>query len=189
MQQHYWEEKVDYEVVVSKGFTDLKQSAYTAPAGEAPLDFRQSPADKSNMAKYVFGGFSRCLFSSQKFHSESERILAVILDRESKKWFKPAKGQFQIFYQSGADHHPEYQPDFVAETDAAIYMLEPKAKNQMGEADVLAKRDAAVKWCRHASTHAATCGGKPWKYALIPHDAIAENMTLARLVGQFGTTS
>jgi type III restriction enzyme len=59
----------------------------------------------------------------------------------------------------------------------------------MGEADVLAKRDAAVKWCRHASTHAATCGGKPWKYALIPHDAIAENMTLARLVGQFGTTS
>jgi type III restriction enzyme len=114
--------------------------------------------------------------------------MAVILERESKKWFKPAKSQFQIFYKSGADH-PEYQPDFVAETDNAIYMLEPKAKNQMGDADVLAKRDAAVKWCRHASTHTATCGGKTWKYALIPHDAIADNMSLAGLVSQFGTTS
>ena len=188
MQKHYWEEKVDYEVVVSKGFTDLKQSAYAASASESPLDFRQSPMDKSNMAKYLFNGFSHCLYPVQKFHADAERILAVILDRESKKWFKPAKGQFQIFYKSGADH-PEYQPDFVAETDAAIYMLEPKAKNQMGDADVLAKRDAAVKWCRHASTHAATCGGKPWQYALIPHDAIAENMTLTGLASQFAITS
>jgi len=31
-----------------------------------------------------------------------------------------------------------------------------------------------------------TCGGKPWPYALIPHDAIAENITLDWLVAQFG---
>lgn len=187
MQQHYWEEKVDYEVVVSKGFTDLKSSAYAASATEPPLDFRRSPTDKSNMAKYLFGGFTRCLFSAQKFQSESERILAVILDRDAKKWFKPAKGQFQIFYKSGADHL-EYQPDFVTETDGAIYMLEPKAKNQMADADVLAKRDAAVKWCQHASEHAATCKGKPWKYVLIPHDVIAENMTLSGLVSQYAAS-
>ncbi len=187
MQKHYWEDKVDYEVIVSKCFTDLKSSAYAASASEPPLDFRQSPTDKSNMAKYLFGGFTRCLFPAQKFQSESERILAVILERESKKWFKPAKGQFQIFYKSGTDHL-EYQPDFVAETDTAIYMLEPKAKNQMSDADVLAKRDAAVKWCEHASTHAATCGGKPWKYALIPHDVIAKNMTIDGLVSQYVIT-
>lgn len=187
MQQHYWEEKVDYEVIVSKGFTDLKSSAYAASATEPPLDFRQSPTDKSNMAKYLFGGFTRCLFPRQKFQSESERILAVILDRQAWKWFKPAKGQFQLFYKSGTDHL-EYQPDFVAETESEIYMLEPKAKNQMGDADVLAKRDAAVKWCQHASTHAATCGGKPWKYVLIPHDAIAENMTIGGLVSRFVVT-
>jgi hypothetical protein len=28
--------------------------------------------------------------------------------------------------------------------------------------------------------------GKSWKYVLIPHDAIAENMTLSGLVSQFG---
>ncbi len=76
---------------------------------------------------------------------------------------------------------PEYQPDFVAETKSTIYMLEPKARNQMTDADVLAKRDAAVKWCRQASDHAATHGGKPWVYALIPHDLIDENMTLEGL--------
>jgi type III restriction enzyme len=187
MQRHYWEDDgVDYEVKINKGFSELKPSNYSATAGEPPLDFRQSPEDKSNMARYLFGGFNRCPYPVQKFHSESERILAVILDREAEKWFKPAKGQFLIFYKSGADH-PEYQPDFVAETKDSIYMLEPKAKNQMEDADVLAKRDAAVKWCQQASAHTATYGGKPWKYVLIPHDAIAGNMTLAGLASQFGT--
>jgi len=61
-------------------------------------------------------------------------------------------------------------------------MLEPKARNQMEDADVLAKREAAIKWCEHASAHAATYGGKPWKYALIPHDRIAANMTITGLI-------
>jgi type III restriction enzyme len=182
MQQHYWEEVVGYEVVVSKGFTGLKPSAYAASATTPPLDFRQSPTDKSNMAKCLFNGFQRCLYTVQKFQSDAERILAVILDREANRWFKPAKGQFQIFYKSGAEHL-EYQPDFVAETADTIYMLEPKAKNQMEDSDVLAKQDAAKKWCERASAHAATCGGKPWKYALIAHDQIAANMTIAGLVG------
>jgi type III restriction enzyme len=185
MQDHYWEEAVGYDVVVSKGFTDLKQSAYTASAKEEPSDFRESPTDKSNMAKYLFRGFKRCLYPVQKFQSEAERILAVILDRDTEKWFKPAKGQFQIFYKAGADQ-PEYQPDFVAETKSTIYMLEPKAKNQMEDSDVLAKRDAAVKWCKQASDYAATYGGKPWKYLLIPHDVIADNMTIVGLAGAFG---
>jgi type III restriction enzyme len=181
MQQHYWEEAVGYEVIVSKGFTDLKPSAYSSSATTPPLDFRQSPADKSNMAKYLFTGFQRCLYPVQKFQSEAERILAGILEREANRWFKPAKGQFQIFYKSGADHL-EYQPDFVAETADAIYMLEPKARNQMEDSDVLAKQDAAIKWCEQAGAYAVTCGGKPWKYALIAHDQIATNMTIAGLI-------
>ena len=48
------------------------------------------------MAKYQFGGFKRCLYPVQKFQSDAERKLAVILEREASKWFKPAKGQFQI---------------------------------------------------------------------------------------------
>lgn len=181
MQEYYWEdEEVEYEVVVSKGFTELKSSAYTAAATEDPLDFKVSPKDKSNMAKYLFGGFRRCLYPVQKFDSEAERILAVILDRDAEKWFKPAKGQFQIFYKLGADH-PEYQPDFVAETSDAIYMLEPKKRTALTDADVVAKKDAAEKWCKNASDYAAKHGGKPWHYLLIPHDTIAENMSIEHL--------
>jgi len=184
MQEHFWEEAVDYEVVISKGFTELKPSAYTASATEPPLDYRVAPADKSNMAKYLFGGFERCLYPLQKFQSDPERKLAVILERESLKWFRPAKGQFQIYYKKGADH-PEYQPDFVAETDKLIYMIEAKRVDQMGDAEVLAKRDVAVKWCKQASQHVLTYDGKPWQYLLIPHVAIAGNMTLEGLALQF----
>lgn len=136
------------------------------------------------MSKYLFGGFKRCLYPTQKFHSDAERKLAVILEREALKWFKPAKGQFQIYYKWGADN-PEYQPDFVAETQDRIFMMEPKASNQMTDAEVLAKRDAAVRWCQQATGHTSGHDGKPWAYVLIPHDVIAENMTLDGLMRQY----
>lgn len=185
MQAHSWEDVVDYEVVVSKGYTEFKSSAYTFAVNEPQADYLVSPADKSNMSKYVFGGFKRCLYPVQKFDSEAERVLAVILDRDAAKWFKPARGQFQIYYKQGADHL-EYQPDFVAETDAVIYMLEPKASNQMSDVIVLAKMDAAIQWCKNASDYALANGGKAWRYVLIPHTSIAVNMTLDGLAAQFG---
>jgi type III restriction enzyme len=40
-------------------------------------------------------------------------------------------------------------------------------------------------WCKHASAHAAEIGGKPWKYLLIPHDAIDELKTLIGLVAKY----
>ncbi|MFM2169469.1 MAG: hypothetical protein RIS79_3840 [Verrucomicrobiota bacterium] len=180
MHKHFREEVVGYDVVISKGFTELKDSAYTAKHGEPPLDYRHSPADKSNMAKYLFGGFSKCLYPVQKFDSDAERRLAKILETDALKWFKPAKGQFQMFYRDGADQR-EYVPDFVAETETVIYMLEPKAKNEMEDPIVLAKKLVADNWCLNASNYNAKHGGKPWKYALIPHDIIADNMSLERL--------
>ncbi len=184
MQEHSWEDEVEYDVKVSKGYMELKPSAYTYSVNQPLADYRVSPSDKSNMSKYVFGGFNRCLYPIQKFASEGERVLAVILERDAEKWFKPAKGQFQIFYKQGADHL-EYQPDFVAETKDAIYMLEPKASNQMEDAIVLAKKESAIKWCKNASDYSSANGGKPWRYVLIPHTAIAVNMTVDGLAGQF----
>jgi len=185
MQSHHWEEAVGYEVKVSKGFTELKESAYSYSVAEPPADYRISPEDKSNMARYLFSGFERCLYPVQKFDSEAERRLAAILERDAMKWFKPARGQFQIYYRHGADYL-EYQPDFVAETANAVFMLEPKASNQMEDSIVLAKKAAAVKWCLNASSHAQSYSGKSWRYVLIPHNEIAVNMTLAALAERFG---
>ncbi len=187
MQEHYWEDKVNYDVRISKGFSQLKSRAFIRIAGDPVLDHRHSPPDKSNMARYLFGGFRRSLYAEEKFQSDPERKLSVILEREAKRWFKPAKGQFQIYYRWNSEH-PEYQPDFVAETEDTIYMLEPKAKNEMNDPQVMAKSEVAVTWCQHASQNAAKHGGKPWKYLLIPHDAISENMTLEGLAGRFAVS-
>lgn len=186
MQAHQWEQATGYEVRVSKGFIELKSSACTANADEPPHDFRQTVDDKSRISRIVFRGFARCLYALQKFQSDAERRLAVILDREAHKWFKPVQGQFPITFKMDVEYH-DYVPDFVAETTGKIYMLEAKARNEMTDADVLAKKDAAILWCTHATTHAISNGGKPWIYLLIPHDAIAENMTLGGLVNRFAT--
>jgi type III restriction enzyme len=161
MQEHYWEESSGgYEVKVSKGYTDLKPSSYTYQVNEPLADYRVAPADKSNMAKYLFGGFERCLYPVQKFDADAERKLAAILERDAIKWFKPARGQFQIYYRNGADHL-EYQPDFVAETADTIYMLEPKMRKEMDDPIVLAKKDAAINWCENATSHVNSHGDSP----------------------------
>jgi type III restriction enzyme len=184
MKKHFWEDdKVEYKYEIRKGFTTLKESAYTTNASNI-LDYRISPPDKSNMSKYLFTGFSKCLYTEQKFQSEAERVLAIILERDAIKWFKPARGQFQIYYKWDGDYL-EYQPDFVAETKDIIYMLEPKNRDEIDNPQVIAKKDVAVKWCEYASEHMLKHNGKPWVYVLIPHDAIAENMTLKGLAGRF----
>lgn len=39
----------------------------------------------------------------------------------------------------------------------------------------------------YKSTSAAKNGGKPWKYLLVPHDVVAENMSLVRDRGSKST--
>ncbi len=185
MQPHYWEDPVEYEVVVGQAFGDLKPSAYTTAANQPALDFRSPPPDKAHISRYLFSGFRRGLYELEKFQSDPERQLAEILDRDATKWFRPRQGQFQLYYRDGADQR-EYQPDFVAESISEVYMLEPKAANQLDDPTVQAKRAAAERWCQHASDYATKHGAKPWRYVLIPHDAVRGNMTLAGLVAKYG---
>lgn len=95
-----------------------------------------------------------------------------------------AGGQFQLFYRRGHEQ-AEYQPDFAAETGEAILMIETKAENELGDAEVLAKRDVAVLWCGRATEYTATYAGKPWRYLLIPDGAVLQNATLPWLDQQY----
>ena len=122
----------------------------------------------------LFGGFKKCLYPLQKFDSDTERRFAVLLERDAETWFRPVKGQFQLFYKYGAKQ-PEYVPDFVAESGDTLYMVETKARSDMDDAEVRAKAEAAARWCDHASKYAQKNGGKTWKYLLIPHDEINES--------------
>lgn len=178
MMTHFWEEATEYEVQVSRGFTELKPCNYTATAGQTAHHFRETVTETSRIKQMLFGGFARCLYPLQKFDSDTERRFAIILERDALKWFKPAKGQFQIYYKLGTEQ-PEYIPDFVAETDATIFMVETKARADINTQEVQAKAAAALRWCKHASDHAANVGTKPWKYLLVPHDEVSESKQLA----------
>ena len=183
MQEHFEEKATAYEVHVSKGFMTLHANNYSAPAGETERDFRVPVAEKQDIRKMLFAGFGKCLYRIQKFDSDSERRFAMILenDKEVMKWFKPAKGIFQIHYASEAS----YEPDFVIETKTAKLLCEPKAAKEMGAEDVQAKAKAATEWCAHATAHEKQYGGKPWIYLLIPHDAIADNKNTQGLTATY----
>ena len=194
MMAHFWEEVTEYEVQVSRGFTELKPCNYTATAGQVATapgglatftpsmgitahHFRETVTETSRIKQMLFGGFARCLYPLVRFDSDTERRFAVILERDAVKWFKPAKGQFQIYYKLGIEQ-PEYIPDFVVETDTGILMMETKARSDIDTQEVQAKAAAAARWCEQASVYAAEVGAKPWKYLLLPHDEIIESRQL-----------
>lgn len=194
MMAHFWEEATEYEVKVSRGFTELKACNYTAAAGRAAIApgdyaafipslgitahyYRETVTETGRIKQMLFGGFERCLYPLQKFDSDTERRFAILLERDALKWFKPAKGQFQIYYKLGGEQS-EYIPDFVAETETQILMVETKARGDIDSQEVQAKAAAAARWCQHASDHAAEMGAKPWAYLLLPHDEIVESKRL-----------
>jgi type III restriction enzyme len=183
MQKHAWEQASSYEVVVSQGFSEVRPQAFAAPSDAEVRDHKIPIEDKSNIRNMLFGFFDKCLYPTQKFDSDPERRFASLLERDAtvEKWFKPGKRVFLIRY--GRDSN--YEPDFVVETQTEKLLCEPKRADQVSETKVLAKARAAALWCQHASTHEQSHNGKPWRYLLISHDVIADNMTLQGLPNSY----
>jgi type III restriction enzyme len=185
MQGHFVESATAYEAHVTKGFHTLRANNYAASSTDDGRDFRITlpEGQKSLIGSMVFQGFRKCLYPKQKFDTDSERRFAVILENDDfvVKWFKPGKGDFQIHYT----HDDSYEPDFVVETTTGKFLCETKRATEMTDEIVLAKADAAATWCQHATAHAEQSGGKPWRYILIPHDQILDQMTLAGLAARY----
>ena len=120
----------------------------------------------------LFGGFERCSYPVQKFSSDSERMFASLLEKDldAVKWFKPTRDQFAISYRDASGK----------------YIVEPKQASLINDANVQAKKSAAVTWCQNATEHELKNGGKAWAYVLVPHTAILPSATLKGLVQQYG---
>jgi len=116
-----------------------------------------------------------------KFDSKTEKDFAWILedDKPVLKWLRPAEKQFHVYWNHNSRR---YHPDFVVETGSAIYMVETKKESDVDSSDVQEKARAAVQYCTHATEFTTRNGGKPWKYVLIPHNAVKINMSVDRLV-------
>lgn len=186
LRAHRVERPADFVPEVREGWTKLHGIDRTAPVHEPVRSFRATVNDKYRIRQMRFGGFSgKSLFREQMFDSDGERRFAVLLADESDpslKWFRPGRQDIHIFWN--ADQR--YEPDFIVETAARKLLVEVKAEDDVDDADVQGKARAAVLWCSHATAHAATFGGKPWQYVLVPDSAIVPTADLAGVVARYG---
>lgn len=120
--------------------------------------------------KVLFEDVRKGVFSSVKFDSKPELILARILEREEEviKWLKPAPTEFELYYNEGKT----YEPDFVVETKKEIFLVEVKGEDKLDDMDVIAKKERAIDYCRVVSKWARENGYKEWKHVFIPSQEI-----------------
>jgi type III restriction enzyme len=185
MMRHYEETPTRYRARVSKGFQVLEPLTFKVSDPSAVRDFREPVVPPSDTRRHVFGGFRKCAYPHQSFQSDEERRFAVLIDSihepDVMRWVKPGRKQFRIEYR----RTERYEPDFVVETTTEKLIVEIKARRELEDETVKAKALAARTWVGHANAHAKTYAGKPWRYVLVPHDAMLENVSLNGLAARF----
>lgn len=181
MMQHFRLHEPEYIKPNVRAFTKIEDWNFTTLVNSGRKDYRDESFPAVQVPKYVFGGFEKSCHFEYKFDSRTEQTFAFILenDKDVIKWLRPAPNQFRIYWQH---NNRIYEPDFIAETQECIYMIETKASNAVDVSEIQAKAQAAIKYCKYASEYTAEHGGKPWKYVLIPHDIVAKSNSFKRLV-------
>lgn len=157
---------------------------YSKEKDDEILNFKETVSPKLLTTK-VFNGFTKSCHDKYKFDSIPEKRFSEIIENENKviKWLRPASKQFNIWYNNNSDR---YVPDFVAETENTIYLIEIKAENELEDRIVKMKEEAAINYCKNATEINKARKEKAWKYALIPHDKTDTNMTFMKLVTEYG---
>lgn len=180
---------IKWEGKVKEGFFPLKDQLIPAPK-EGHFRHYSRSVDKLKIREMVFEGFQKSLYSLVKFDSDSERVLAVILEKDSivQKWLKLQRGTFSLINYMPDDRHPNcrnYEPDFIIETKTKKFLCEVKRYSEIKADVVTAKADAASYWCYLANQYSQTPQIQPWSYLLIPHDILKLSMTVDGLAEQF----
>lgn len=186
MTPHFYLNDKSFEKPEVKPFKSIYPHNLAKITGDVVHNLSETISPTSDIPKKVFTGFKKACHNLYKFDGKSEKDFASILEsglsKEVLKWLRPAPAQFQIYW----DHNSrKYEPDFVVETDKAIYMVEIKKDIDMDSPEVKDKARAALEYCKHATTYNLEHNGKPWKYLLIPHDVVLPNMSFDYFARKF----
>ncbi len=144
-------------------------------------DFKEKT--EGSIKSVLFTGIKKGVFSSVKFDSMQELVLARILERDKDviHWLRPAPTEFNLKY----NHGKTYVPDFVIEAEDIIYLTEVKDASKVNSPDVLAKKARGIRYCAIASEWGKANGYKKWQYLFIPHDQISITSTFATIIARF----
>jgi len=184
MKLHFTLSKQDYVEPRVYPFTKIEPWNFSAYINAGYKDYRETVNPTAMVPKYVFRGFEKACHFEYKFDSKTEQDLAFVLENDVKvlKWLRPAANQFRIYWDNNSK---KYEPDFIIETNDTIYMVEPKSSANINDADVLAKKEAAIKYCKYATEFTSKNGGKPWIYLLVPHNEISRTINFDLLITKF----
>ncbi len=184
MMQHFFIEEPEYEDTKVYPFVQIESHNFEKLTDDRIHDFKETINPTSSIPSKVFVGFQKACHLKYKFDSKTEKDFSMLLEEDGQvlKWMRPARNQFTILY---ARNTKRYEPDFVVETESVIFMVETKSQRDMGTEDVAKKTEAALTYCSNATTFTTSNGGKPWKYLLIPHDAVMHNMSFDGLASKY----
>lgn len=180
LQHFYYENGFLQEEVVGTRTYNLQQSYSCSQRVNLFSD-----AYTENIQSVLFEGIKRGVFSTAKFDSRPELLLARILETESddvQNWLRPAPQEFNITYNRGHN----YEPDFVVETENTIYLVEVKGEDKLNAPDVIAKKKRGIQYCEVASRWGKANGYKQWRYLFIPSKQVMPNSSFMQLAKRFG---
>jgi len=137
----------------------------------------------TTISSIAYEGAKKSVTQQFKFDSNPERLFALACENSPEviRWLRPAPKQFNITYNRGK----RYEPDFVVETEDMYYLVEVKDKRKLQDADVVAKKDRALQYCRIASEYNKANGHKEFRYLFIPHDEVSSNSSFKNLMKRF----
>jgi type III restriction enzyme len=187
MMDHFYYETPGFVKTTVRPFTKIEEHNFSKYTEDNIYHYTQTIIPTNSIPAKVFSGFKKACHNLYKFGSKTEKDFAWILedDKSVLKWLRPAEKQFHIYWNHNSRR---YHPDFVVETGWAIYLVETKKERDVDSSDVQEKARAAVQYCSHATEFTIRNGGKPWKYILIPHNAVKINMSVDNLVKAYEYT-
>lgn len=171
----------DFEKPKYFSFGKIEDWNFSGLVNDGFREYTDETMKPSEVSRYIFTDFKKACHRQYKFANRTEQTFTFILenDKEVLKWLRPSLYQFRIYWGNKGQ---TYQPDFVAETDEFIYMIETKAADDIKTEEVQLKKNAALKYCEYANGFIKEHKGKQWKYALIPHDKVAKNSSFKGVV-------
>ncbi|MDR0767104.1 MAG: hypothetical protein LBE57_01455 [Methanosarcinales archaeon] len=187
MKEHFRIEETKMDVSEMLPFVQIMPTFGEKFKSDTIIDFKETILPSEIRGK-IFNGFTKSCHTMYKFDSSTEKKFAEILENDSNVqiWMRPAKKQFSIWWDKLNNH--QYEPDFIVETEDSISMVETKMSKDIDTEEVKLKMDAALTYCEAATKFNQNNGGKPWKYILIPHDAISSSSSFGFLEKQYVKT-
>jgi len=180
LQQYFYLESSGFEEPLIYPFDRIKPHNFSKYTADSVHHYTETITPTNTIPSKVFGGFKKACHNLYKFDSKAEKDFATILEKDTDalKWLRPADAQFELYWKYNSKR---YHPDFVVETADNIFMVEIKAERDIDDAEVQEKAEAGKKYCEAATTFNLANGGKQWVYILIPHTAVAPNMSFKGL--------